>query len=57
MRKENNLYMNPDQILELDLKGHEIGLHSSTHPTGLNRLSPENIYDEYFSNYDFLKSP
>ena len=53
--KKNNLYMNPDQILELDLKGHEIGLHSSTHPTDMNRLSPENIYDEYFSNYDFLK--
>ena len=54
-KKKNNLFMNPYQILELDLKGHEIGLHSSTHPTDLNGLSSENIYEEYSNNYDFLK--
>tara|TARA_B100000886_G_scaffold296523_1_gene223772 strand:+ start:25991 stop:26941 length:951 start_codon:yes stop_codon:yes gene_type:complete len=54
-QKKKSLFMNLDEILELDLKGHEIGLHSSTHPTDLKGLSPENIHKEYFSNYEFLK--
>ena len=33
--RKNSLFMNPDQMKELDFKGHEIGLHY-LHPTDIN---------------------
>lgn len=45
------LWMEADQLGELHRQGHVIGLHSHTHPTRLNGLSPEQQRREYELNY------
>jgi len=54
-KNKNQLFMNLNQLLELISNGHEIGLHSSSHPTDMNRLDEELINAEYSNNYSFLE--
>jgi len=52
--KKNKLFMGINHLLKLILKGHEIGLHSSSHPTDMNRFEDDKINMEYLNNYLFL---
>ena len=40
----------------LNVLGHNIGLHSHTHPTNLNLLEFEKQFDEFYKNKSILKS-
>ena len=48
------LWMTEKEILDLDARGHAIGLHSFTHPTQMSKLGSEVQNWEYFSNYEHL---
>lgn len=48
------LWIGAQQLRRLHEEGHVIGLHSHTHPTRLNGLSPENQRDEYERNHACL---
>ena len=48
------LWMSDDEIRELDLGGHIIGLHSFSHPTRLAELDPAAQRAEYRQNFDHL---
>jgi peptidoglycan/xylan/chitin deacetylase (PgdA/CDA1 family) len=48
------LWINRDQIASLARAGHEIGLHSHTHPTVLGGLSAEDQEREYGRNFEVL---
>ena len=48
------LWMNKKDILELNINGHLIGLHSQTHPTAMEKLSKQEQYEEYFLNHKVL---
>lgn len=50
----NSLFMSERNLIELNHNGHEIGLHSSNHPTMLHKLSYDQQYAEYKNNYSFL---
>lgn len=50
------VFMTVSQLEELNRKGHELGLHSDTHPTQIQSLSKEAQVREYMTNYDFLKN-
>jgi len=45
------LWMGAEQLRSLDEEGHVIGLHSHSHPTRLERLSPGEQRDEYGRNH------
>ncbi|MBN1490929.1 MAG: polysaccharide deacetylase family protein [Phycisphaerae bacterium] len=49
-----NLWMNDDCIRRLHADGHVIGLHSHTHPTRIEDLSPEEQEREYRLNAEAL---
>ena len=49
-----NLWMTEKEILDLDARGHVIGLHSSTHPTQMSKLDKEVQHREYLKNYEHL---
>lgn len=49
------LFFNKSQIKTLNELGHEIGLHSSTHPTNIKRMSNKDQKKEYFDNYNNIK--
>ncbi len=48
------LWMTENEILDLDEKGHVIGLHSFTHPTQMSKLGKDVQHREYLSNYEHL---
>lgn len=48
------LWMDDDCLRELHAEEHVIGLHSHTHPTRIERLSPQGQWDEYAANYEHL---
>ena len=50
-----NLFLNKKEIQHLYSSGHEIGLHSHSHPTLINNLSQKNQQREYFLNQSKLK--
>lgn len=50
-----NLHMAKEDVQILVSKGHEIGLHSHTHPTNINSLSFPLQLDEYRENLIFLQ--
>ena len=57
-KKENYyeiLFMNKKMIKHLYLTGHEIGLHSHSHPTLLEALNEKDQYFEYKENYSLFK--
>lgn len=55
-RLAGNLWMNRDCLRHLHEDGHVIGLHSHTHPTRLERLSPSQQHAEYAENQQMLRS-
>ena len=50
------VFMTVPQLVQLNQKGHVLGLHSDTHPTQIQLLSKEEQIREYTTNYDFLKN-
>lgn len=50
------LFMNSKDLNKLNKLGHEIGLHSNSHPTRLENLSKINQHNEYNINKKILKS-
>lgn len=53
-KSKQNLYMNEDDILKLDNEGHNIGLHSFSHPTQIDLLPSEEQFNEYKKNHNHL---
>ncbi len=51
----NNLYMNNKNLLSLSKSGHNIGLHSHTHPTNFRDLSFEEQFYEFSKNKTILE--
>lgn len=51
---QQKIYMQPSHLTELHSKGHIIGLHSHSHPTRLDLLSPQKQKEEYQQNLSFL---
>ncbi len=52
---KDHLWFGPEVAKELIKKDHIIGLHSSTHPTQLCKLSREDQYKEYHYNLNYIK--
>jgi len=50
-----HLWLSKEQISELAKSGHEIGLHSYSHPTNMDQLSKSDQEQEYSRNYLDLK--
>lgn len=50
-----HLWLDDDRLRELHAAGHVIGLHSTTHPTRLERLPPEQQKEEYRHNFDHVR--
>jgi len=50
-----HLWLSKEQISELAKSGHEIGLHSYSHPTNMDQLSRSDQEQEYSRNYFDLK--
>jgi peptidoglycan/xylan/chitin deacetylase (PgdA/CDA1 family) len=50
------LWMTEKEIIDLDARGHEIGLHSFTHPTQMSKLGKDRQQCEYLSNYEHLSN-
>ncbi|MBK7669698.1 MAG: polysaccharide deacetylase family protein [Sphingobacteriaceae bacterium] len=48
------IYISKNELKEISDMGHEIGLHSHTHPTNLAALSKENQLVEYQTNSNKL---
>lgn len=48
------VFMKREHLIKLKSLGHEIGLHSDTHPTNIASLSRKHQETEYITNYDFL---
>lgn len=48
------LWMNDADLRMLRDEGHVVGLHSYSHPTRLNELSPEKQLEEYRRNFEHL---
>lgn len=48
------LWMTSAMLRELHAGGHVIGLHSHTHPTRIERLSPADQWRQYKTNFDSL---
>ena len=52
---KKKLWMNEKHIKELNSCGHNIGLHSYTHPTRIDKLSKKSQEIEYTKNFNHLK--
>jgi len=51
---KQNLWMSEEDLLNVQSKGHLIGLHSYTHPTRMSELSRSEQKSEYQRNYEHL---
>ena len=51
----HNFYMGKKDYKMLNVLGHNIGLHSHTHPTNLNLLEFEKQFDEFYKNKSILE--
>jgi len=49
------LWMTADHVRQLHTAGHVIGLHSHSHPTRLQRFSPQQQRDEYTENWKTVR--
>jgi peptidoglycan/xylan/chitin deacetylase (PgdA/CDA1 family) len=56
IKEAKNLWLTSSQVKQLSDEGHEIGLHSYTHPTQLSKLSYEGQKTEYTKNHNHLKT-
>lgn len=52
--RQRRLWMGPEQVAELAETGHEIGLHSHSHPLRMERLDPSLQAEEYALNQRML---
>ena len=50
-----DLWMTNDNLAYLSHHGHNIGLHSYSHPTAFSNLSSEKQLEEYNKNYEHIK--
>lgn len=50
-----NGFISEESILELDRRGHHIGIHSHTHPPNISLLKNEQIKDEWEKSFEILK--
>jgi len=50
----NNLWMSEAHLKEISENGHEVGLHSFSHPTKISKLSYDDQNKEYMLNYNHL---
>jgi hypothetical protein len=48
------VFMTRDNLKELSRLGHQVGLHSDTHPTDIAKLTKSEQEMEYLKNYDFI---
>lgn len=55
-RLSSDLWMNKENIRDLDRNGHIIGLHSHTHPCDLNDKSYDEQKEEYSHNHSILST-
>ena len=53
---KTNLWMKEEDLWELTLDGHKIGLHSNSHPTRMSNLTYEQQKSEYQNNLNHLLS-
>ena len=51
----NDIWISEDNLKELALHGHLIGLHSFSHPTQMSELNYHEQFEEYEKNYQHLK--
>lgn len=51
-----HLWMSEEDIRKLASSGHEIGLHSFSHPTRISQLGSQDQLKEYQSNFDHLSA-
>jgi len=49
------LYMGADELRTLHAEGHTVGMHSHSHPTQLNKLSPAEQRQEYAQCFQILR--
>jgi peptidoglycan/xylan/chitin deacetylase (PgdA/CDA1 family) len=49
-----NLWLQPEQLQDLERRGHMVGLHSHSHPMNMARLSYDEQLREYQTNIDIL---
>tara|TARA_A100001011_G_C14012611_1_gene716072 strand:+ start:243 stop:782 length:540 start_codon:yes stop_codon:yes gene_type:complete len=52
---KNQVFLQKKDLVKLHKLGHEIGLHSHTHPTTLKKLNYKNQFNEYHRNNLVLK--
>ncbi len=52
---KNKIFLQKKDVIKLHKLGHEIGLHSHTHPTDLKKLNFKKQYNEYKKNNFILK--
>ena len=53
---QSRLFMSDSELKSIFLSGHEIGLHSHTHPTNINAMPIAVQKHEYKANFDFIYS-
>jgi peptidoglycan/xylan/chitin deacetylase (PgdA/CDA1 family) len=53
-RVAEKIFMTVPHLVELNSKGHALGLHSDTHPTQIQKLPEKLQMFEYKTNYNFL---
>ena len=51
---KQNLWMSEQDLVNIETRGHLIGLHSYSHPTQMSKLSKSEQESEYKRNYDHL---
>lgn len=51
-----SVYMTRSHLLDLNVKGHVVGLHSHNHPTMLHTKSESQQASEYRENFDFISN-
>jgi len=51
---KQNLWMSEEDLVNIESKGHLIGLHSYTHPTQMSKLGKSEQKSEYQRNYEHL---
>jgi len=54
-KKSENLHFSKKDLAILSYNGHEIGLHSHSHPIPITDLPLKDLQDEYVKNYNILK--
>lgn len=53
--RRNILFMNINHLRDIKALGHNIGMHSSSHPTNMDELDKDKQFNEYKENYEFIE--